>query len=206
LCRAAIFRKLQKCEIPTAFLKNSDALVCGCGWGNEIAAECLSGALAFPGTLVLDADGLNLLSRHPELWQPGENVILTPHPGEAARLLNAFGIADSGRAADNALALADKLKAVILLKGRNTLVASPSGRLSVNASGSPLLATAGSGDVLSGIIGALAAQGVPAFQAAQLGAYIHGIAGELPHRMIIADELPELAGEVIFKLQFNLPV
>jgi NAD(P)H-hydrate epimerase len=163
----------------------------------------LSAIWEFSGKIILDADALNMFSRSPALWCKKENVLITPHPGEAARLLNAFGIADSGRAADNALALADKLKAVILLKGRNTLVASPSGRLSVNASGSPLLATAGSGDVLSGIIGALAAQGVPAFQAAQLGAYIHGIAGEIAPGILIADELPEYAGQVIRMIRSN---
>lgn len=166
------------------------ALVAGPGWGDDVPVSVLSEVLKFPGKLLLDADALNLLVRHPEIWSPREDVVLTPHPGEAERLRIAFGIPESGSRSEAAAALAARLGAVIVLKGARTVTATEAGELALNTSGSPDLATAGSGDVLAGLIGALLANGMPVSTAAKLGVFIHGRAGERGGRGIIADDLP----------------
>lgn len=203
LCNAAIYERISEKEIPEKFLALSDVLICGCGWGKSAFAEGLSASLRFAGKVVLDADALNYLSSHPDLWQNRENIILTPHPGEAGRLMKAFDILPSADRRENARMLADKLGAVVVLKGHDTVVAAPGRTPVIVAAGNALLATAGSGDVLTGTIGALAAQGLPVFEAALLGAYLHGIAGETAEKIIVADELPELISQVFIKLQKN---
>ena len=203
LCNAAIFGKLAEKEIPEKFLALSDVLVCGCGWGKSAFDEGLSAALEFKGKVILDADALNHLAANPQLWKARENIILTPHPGEMRRLLDAFDITPTGERMKDAQMLADKLHAVVLLKGHDTVVAAPEKKAVIVAAGNALLATAGSGDVLAGVIGALAAQGSSAFEAAALGAYLHGIAAESAEKILIADELPDLISQVIFKLQNN---
>ena len=165
-------------------------LVAGPGWGDDVPVFVLSEVLKFPGKLLLDADALNLLARHPEIWPSRENVVLTPHPGEAERLRLAFGIPESGSRSEVAAALAARLGAVVVLKGARTVTADGAGKLTLNISGSPALATAGSGDVLAGLIGAFLANGMEASDAAQLGVFIHGRAGERCGRGCIADDLP----------------
>ncbi len=137
------------------------------------------------GTLpptVIDADGLNLLSEMPE-WSKKlpVNTVLTPHPGEMARLT---GLPIAEIQADR-IAIAQNFSnewgAVLVLKGAFTVVAEPSGRTAVIPMATPVLATAGTGDVLTGVIGSLMAQGVDPYQAAVAGAYIHGTAGLLCH-------------------------
>lgn len=127
-------------------------------------------------SLLLDADALNLLAIHPPWWEllPA-NTVLTPHPGEFRRL---FPEAPEGRL-EAALALAQQRGVVVVLKGAGTVTAAPGGRAWVNTTGNPGMATGGSGDVLSGVIGALLAQGYPAAEAAALGVWLHGRAGDL---------------------------
>lgn len=175
-------------------IEKFDSVVAGCGWGDDDAANApLLGALcARAPKLVLDADALNLIARKPELYRPNPNAILTPHPGEAERLAKAFGIAGRRDRAELAAALAGRTGAVVVLKGHRTVTAAPDGRRIVNGSGSPALATAGSGDVLAGLIGALYADGRDAFTAAALGVYLHGRAGEKGNRAMIADDLADL--------------
>ena len=106
-------------------------------------------------------------------------VILTPHPGEAARLLGAT-VADVQ--ADRLCAarlLAERSGAIVVLKGAGTLVATPSGEVHLNLTGNPGMATGGTGDVLAGMIAGLWAQGVSPLDAARLGVYLHGVAGDL---------------------------
>ena len=133
--------------------------------------------------LVVDADGLNILSGM-ENWpeQLPAASILTPHPGEMARLM-ACSIAEveADRVAV-AQAQATAWNQVVLLKGAYTVVAAPDGRTAIEPFANPGLATAGSGDVLAGTIVALRAQGLGAFEAAATGAYLHGMAGELARR------------------------
>ena len=149
--------------------------------------------LDFPGPLLLDADALNLLSRRPELRRRRGTLVITPHPGEAHRLARGFGIPESADRIEFACALAERLHAVTLLKGARTVVAAPDGRWSVNSSGCADLAAAGSGDVLSGTVGALLAMRPDApFEMTALGAWLHGMAGELGGRGLVADDLPGL--------------
>ena len=158
-------------------------LVVGCGLGqDETAQQWLDHALASQAPLVIDADALGLLTDPPE----APCSILTPHPLEAARLL---GVSVADVQADRpvcACALAARFDAVAVLKGAGTVVAAPDGRLAINTSGHPVLATAGTGDVLAGTIAALLAgllrAGCPpdeaAWQAACAGVWLHGRAGE----------------------------
>lgn len=130
--------------------------------------------------LVVDADGLNLLADDPAMrgaW-PGP-LVLTPHPGEAARLL---GRDITGVVADRvgtARALAGRFEGVALLKGAPTVVAAPDGRAAVCPLGNPGMASGGTGDVLTGIVAALLAQGLGAFEAAGLGVWLHALSGDL---------------------------
>ncbi len=148
-------------------------------------------------TMVLDADALNLLAPPARAAVPPQSV-LTPHPAEMARLL---GITASEVQADRvgaARRAAERFRCVVLLKGAATLVADPAGRLAVNSSGDPAMATGGCGDVLTGLIAALLAQGLAPFDAAVAGAYLHGLAGEVAARevggpgMTASDLLPRL--------------
>jgi NAD(P)H-hydrate epimerase len=105
-------------------------------------------------------------------------TIITPHPGEMARLVGKTSAAVQGKRLDFALKYAKLSGAVVVLKGAGTVV-SDGGRIFVNTSGNPGMSTAGSGDVLAGVIAALVGQKMPPFEAAQLGVYLHGLAGDL---------------------------
>ncbi|TYO95677.1 NAD(P)H-hydrate epimerase [Geothermobacter ehrlichii] len=130
--------------------------------------------------LVLDADALNLLAADLSVLAPGRRIppVMTPHPGEMARLVGcSVAEVEQDRVAV-ARTFAVRHGVVLVLKGAPTLVAAPDGRIGINGSGGPVLATAGSGDVLTGLIGALIAQGLAPFEAARLGCYLHGLAGD----------------------------
>jgi hydroxyethylthiazole kinase-like uncharacterized protein yjeF len=151
--------------------------VAGPGMGtDDDARRLLAEVLATDVPVLVDADGITLLGQSPELLgnRPAPTV-LTPHDREFAR------IAD-GPSADrlgSARAAAAALQATVLLKGDATVVAAPDGRAWINRTGTPWLATAGSGDVLSGLIGSLLAAGLEPPLAAAVGAYVHGVAGQL---------------------------
>lgn len=183
-------------------MQQSDAVAAGSGWSQcRGSAAVLSALQEFPGPLLLDADALNTAAREPQRWLRHGKTVITPHPGEAKRLAEAFGVPQFEDRTNFALALAAKLDAVTVLKGPHTVVADPSGRWSLNTSGCAALATAGSGDVLAGIIGALLA-GNPEhpFEMAKLGAFLHGLAGETGKAGLIADDLPEFAAEAKARL------
>jgi NAD(P)H-hydrate epimerase len=163
----------------------------GPGWGGEERVDWLRSMLIKPGKKVLDADGLNALARSNRPAAPQtqpEDLVLTPHPGEYRRLAQAVGIAgiDNLLVQDRsqaALQLSEKHHGcVVVLKGRHTVVALAPDRVYVNLTGSVALATPGSGDVLTGVIAALLAQGMGGYDAARLGVYLHGRAGERWHR------------------------
>jgi len=138
----------------------------------KLVAEC-------PHPMVVDADALNALQDHKDVIRAGTPIALTPHPGEAARLLGCT-TADVQRDRLRAVrGLASDVKAHVLLKGYRSLIAEPGGRTVVNLTGNPGLATAGSGDVLTGIVGGLIAQGTSVENALIVGAYVHGLAGDL---------------------------
>lgn len=170
-------------------------LACGPGLGvaptarERLRAACLDARMqAIP--LVLDADALNLLAAEGAMDKaPNEALaatlgarpaptLLTPHPAEAARLLGCEVAAIQADRIAAACALARRFRAWVALKGCGTVVASPDGRWQVNASGNPGLATAGSGDVLTGIVAALLAQGWPADAALPAAAHLHGAAAD----------------------------
>jgi len=148
-----------------------------------------------PVPVVVDADGLNALGRVDATLSARSPVVLTPHDGEYARLM---GCPPGPDRIDAARRLSAASGTVALLKGSTTAVADPSGRVLLARAGTPALATAGTGDVLSGIIGALLARGVPALEAAALGAHLHGRAGALGHRSgLVAGDLPDLVARVL---------
>jgi NAD(P)H-hydrate epimerase len=129
--------------------------------------------------LVLDADGLLAFVDAAALLKArAAPTILTPHPGEAAALLACSPAEINGDRPAAARTLAERTGAVVVLKGAATVTAEPGGRCVVNASGGPILATGGTGDVLTGVVGGLLAQRVDAFEAGALGAFIHGWAAD----------------------------
>jgi NAD(P)H-hydrate epimerase len=158
-----------------ALAEDAHALVVGPGLGREPETRALVQRLwaKAPRPAVFDADALASLDLE---QRPGGPRVLTPHEGELLALLGLQALQAGRPAAARLLAL--KSHSVALLKGPDTLVARPDGTLSVNSSGSPVLATAGSGDVLAGCIAALIAQGADPYDAACLGAWIHGWAGD----------------------------
>jgi len=146
--------------------------------------------------LLLDADALNLISKHPSLLHElGVPTVITPHEGEMKRLEAAIGLQPGRSRVERAEALAKFTALHVVLKGVRTVVMSPHGDYALNLSGSPVLATAGSGDILSGFIAALAASSENLFDAAKDGVFLHGLLGEMnvpfAGRGIIADDLLE---------------
>jgi len=135
-------------------------------------------ALAVP--LVIDADGLNALAGSVAILKKAKApVVVTPHPGEMARLTNASAADVQQNRIGAASAFAKTYRVTVVLKGAGTIVASPAGQVFVNSTGNPGMATGGTGDALTGMIASLLAQGHPAEQAACLGVYLHGLAGDL---------------------------
>jgi len=132
--------------------------------------------------LLLDADGLNLVAASPELQARvagrAAPTILTPHPLEAARLLGVTTTIIQADRLENARELAQRLDAVVVLKGAGSVIARPDGEVAINTSGNPGLATGGSGDVLAGLGGALLGQGWPAWEAALGAVWMHGAAAD----------------------------
>jgi hydroxyethylthiazole kinase-like uncharacterized protein yjeF len=182
-------------------LDHLDALAVGPGLGDSPdAAEYLDWALEKDLPLVLDADALNLLAAFPELkdklTQRAVETILTPHPAEAARLLGCTTAEVQDDRVGSALRLARELNCGVVLKGCGSLCAWPDGHWAVNSSGNPGMAAAGMGDVLTGIITALLAQGVDERHALTAAVSLHGAAAD---RLVAAGTGPVglTAGEVI---------
>jgi len=185
--------------------RDYDAVVLGPGLGREPETMELVRRLAaeIEVPLALDADGLVAFAGRPgELAARRAATVLTPHPGEAA-ILTGLSVREVQASRPVLVTrLADETGAAVLLKGHPTLAASPGEALRVNSTGGPALATAGSGDVLSGILGALLAAGVDPFRAAWSAAYIHGaagdlVAGEKGAYSVIASDLVEALGDVL---------
>lgn len=168
---------------PDEIFTLATALAIGPGLGQSDAAlALLRRAIGSPLPLVLDADALNLLAQHPvlarNLSRRTASSLLTPHPAEAARLLgNDIADVQADRVAA-ARALAERFQAAILLKGCGSIITFPDGRWFINSSGNPGLASAGTGDVLSGMILALLAQGWPAEPALLAAVHLHGAAAD----------------------------
>ena len=180
------------------FLKNQDVLAIGPGLSQDPAVQRLIRSLlrrpAWP--IVLDADGINAYRNHPgQLPKTHRGLILTPHPGEFIRV---FG----GKLSDSlsvrrkrALHTAKKYRVFIVLKGHQTIVASPQGDMYVNTTGNPGMAKGGSGDILTGMIAALIAQKFSLWDAARFGVFLHGMAGDLAARKM--GEAGMTAGDIL---------
>jgi hydroxyethylthiazole kinase-like uncharacterized protein yjeF len=185
-------------------LSNYDVLLLGCGLGqNEsiisfIKSVILEGKVNLPLT-VLDADALNTLAGIPHWWQQiADNAILTPHPGEMARLAGVSVDEVQSDRAGTAGKMAVEWNKTVVLKGAYTVVANVEGSLRISPVANAGLASAGTGDVLAGVIAGLAAQGLSLGDAAACGVYLHGQAGEIVRErlgdagMIASDLLPVL--------------
>ena len=186
-------------------LQGKTAAVLGPGLSTRPGAAAVVAAVLESGLpAVIDADALNLLADDPDTAAGlGPTRVITPHPGEAARLLGGSSADVQADRVTAARELARRTGAVAVLKGAGTVVAAPDGRLAINATGGPGLATAGSGDVLAGIVGALLARGLPPFEAACAGVYVHGRAGDLAtgalteHSVGASDVVEALAGAIL---------
>ena len=199
-CSAGVEGGIAPENVPLIRRQKATVLLLGPGLGGTAqsaarAAETLALVQqllpGFEGSAVLDADGLNaaaqLLAGGRELPHPAGELIVTPHPGEMARLTGLPAAQINADREGTARQYAQAWNAVVVLKGARTVVAAPDGRMLVNPTGNPGLARGGSGDVLSGMTAALLACRLPAYEAADRAAAVHGEYGMLPH-----DILPEL--------------
>ena len=156
------------------------ALAAGCGLTQSASARAvIEAVVSLPLPLVLDADGLNLIAAAPGvLAGRAAPTLLTPHPGEMARLCGRTVAEISAAREGYALWLASQTGCVVVLKGHRTLIAAPDGRCRVNTTGGPGLARGGSGDLLTGMAGALLAQRMDPFDAASCAVWLHGAAAD----------------------------
>lgn len=170
-------------------LPSFDAIAIGPGIGTSKGAENLVFNIIkhYKGKLIIDADGINIISHNIDILKESEaDIILTPHPGEMSRLtkldIKAINSARIGIAKD----FAEKHNVNILLKGANTVIASPAGKIFINPTGGAALSRGGSGDLLTGIVLALCSQGKNSFDAGVTASYIHGLAGEIAEKKYTA--------------------
>lgn len=184
-------------------LTKQSAVAVGPGLGQsasllELITELYS-TIAVP--CVFDADALNLLAKRPYVFKRGVDApprILTPHPGEFARLTGLDVAEIQANRTERAAEFAAANNVILVLKGQNSVI-TDGVKVAINSTGNSGLATGGTGDVLTGVIAALLAQGMPAFEAAQLGAHLHGTAGDLAAENfskhgLIASDLPHFIG------------
>jgi hydroxyethylthiazole kinase-like uncharacterized protein yjeF len=185
-----------------------NVVVLGPGGGvGRAMRKLVSTALASERTVVLDADALTSYAEEPKLLFtairacPARVAVLTPHEGEFKRLFNLInGVPKTGSKLDRARAAAAQSGAIVLLKGPDTVVAAPDGRAAIADNAPPWLATAGAGDVLSGIVAGLLAQGMPGFEAALAAVWLHGQAGTIAGPGLIAEDLPDVLPQVYRRL------
>jgi ADP-dependent NAD(P)H-hydrate dehydratase len=190
-----------------ALAKANDVIALGPGLGRSPGLSTLLGRLLLQITasVVVDADGINAFAEHPEALanHPGA-LIVTPHPGEFGRLLRTETRAVQAKRRELAVRFAAEHDAVVVLKGHGTIV-TDGRRVYQNTTGNPGMATAGTGDVLTGLIAALVGQGLEPFAAAQLGVHLHGLAGDLAREergevSLIATDLLDYLPRVFRKL------
>jgi hydroxyethylthiazole kinase-like uncharacterized protein yjeF len=200
---AVMLRPVDTDEDMEAAGSDADCAVIGPAAG--VTDVTLSNVLALARTgaaLVLDADALSVFRDDPaELFSIlDRDDVLTPHPGEFERVFPGLLKSEPERISATRAAAA-RAQAVVLLKGPDTVIAAPDGRAAVNLNGTPWLATAGSGDVLAGLIGGLITQGMESFEAACAGAWIHAACGEAFGPGLISEDLPGLVPMVLKQLR-----
>ncbi len=183
-----------------------NAVIVGPGNGvGEVTRANVLAVLRTKASVVLDADALTSFAADPGTLfkSTREGVVMTPHDGEFERLFPGFLASGRGRL-EAAREAARRANAVVVLKGADTVSAAPDGRAAINENAPPYLATAGSGDVLSGFIGGLLAQRMPAFEAAAAGVWLHGAAAGAFGPGLIAEDLPEALPRVLGPLWSTL--
>jgi len=197
-------------EFLTDKRRNSVVLGPGGGVGPPMR-EQVQAALASAAAVLLDADALTSFADEPAALvsaigkRAGRGVILTPHDGEFSRLFNKIDeISKSNSKLEKVRLAARIMGAVIVLKGPDTVIAGPDRRAAIASNGPPSLATAGSGDVLSGLIAGLVAQGMPTFEAASAGVWLHGEAATEFGPGLIAEDLPEMLPRVYRRFAADL--
>jgi len=181
------------------FAQGKSAVAIGPGLSQQVSTQTFIRAFVAKCTppIVIDADGLNALAAHTRVLSSIKcPCILTPHPGEMARLCGKTTAEVQKNRAEIAAAFAKEHGCVVVLKGHRTVVAAPDGGVFLNSTGNSGMATGGTGDVLTGILGGLLAQGLTQLDAAQVGVYLHGLAGDLAaaektERALIAGDLIE---------------
>ncbi len=196
------------------FLDPRSALALGPGLGTHPETQEVVRHLVkhLPQPLVVDADGVNAIAADPSCLPAAGPRVLTPHPGEMARLVGAGVQEVQARRLGLARETAARLGVVLVLKGAQTLVAAPDGRVSLNPTGNPALASGGTGDVLTGLIGGYLAQGLAPWDAARLGVYLHGLAADFwaaqyGPRSLIAGDLLAMFPEVVAEFtQVQIPL
>ncbi len=162
-------------------LHRASAVLIGCGLGKSTAAQAEVSLVLKESAVpvIVDADGINIVAEHIDLLHECRApLILTPHPGEMARLLKTSVADVQSNRREMACRFAAEHNAITVLKGAGTLVASPDGRLYRNTTGNPGMAKGGSGDVLAGMVASFVAQGAEPFNAAASAVYLHGLAGD----------------------------
>ncbi|HEX7191017.1 MAG TPA: NAD(P)H-hydrate dehydratase, partial [Thermoanaerobaculia bacterium] len=163
-------------------LKTKDAVLIGPGLPDNDAAyaDVRSLVASIQQPLVIDASGLNAFAGHVDELNPnGAARVITPHPGELARLIGGDAKSINADRLESAREAARRTKCIVVLKGHQTLIADPEGHVNVNPTGNPGMATGGMGDVLGGILAALLARGIDAFDAACAAVYLHGFAADM---------------------------
>jgi len=198
----------------TAFLadKRRNAIVLGPGGGvGPLMQEQVLAALASHAAVVLDADALTSYAENPGPLvsairsRPERGAVLTPHHGEFSRVFSEIiDKANANSKLEQTRLAADFCSAIVVQKGADTVVAEPGGRATIADNGPPNLATAGSGDVLAGIIAGLMAQGMPAFEAASAGVWLHGEAAAEFGAGLISEDLPDMLPPVYRRLFVDL--
>ncbi len=203
-CPELMVRGVRRGKELKTLLQQISVVVIGTGlgqtsWSENLFKTCMKTTLP----IVLDADGLNILARlHPHMGEQGDlprgRWILTPHPAEAGRLLGCKASEVQRDRVEIAVQLAERFDATVVLKGCGTVVADPSGQYAICPLGNPGMASAGTGDVLAGVIGALIAQGLDLWDAATVGVTAHALAGDLAARAI--GERGMIASDIIQQL------
>jgi len=186
------------------FIKQADVIVIGPGLTQNESTQALVRKIvsAIDKPAVIDADGLNALVSHLDILRKKREgmpqAILTPHPGELARLLGVKTAKIQDKRKETAQKFAKDYRLTLVLKGHRTIVADYQKHLFINATGNPGMASAGSGDVLSGIIAAFLGQGLTPFSAAKYAVYLHGLAGDLAAKE--KTQLGMIASDIIDKI------
>ncbi len=203
-CPELMVRGVKKGKELNSLLEQINACVVGTGlgqtsWSEDLFHTCLKSK----APMVLDADGLNILARHHPVGArqsrlPRGNWILTPHPAEAGRLLDCSAREIQQDRVAAAQRIAEAYDAVVVLKGCGTVISRPDGFYAICPLGNPGMATAGTGDVLAGVIGAMLAQGLSAWESAMLGVVAHAHAGDLAASQI--GERGMIASDIIARL------